>query len=129
MDRITNGHSASQSVGRDKVSGNLGMAVVTLIVTALVLMVLLVACGSSSSEPTQAPLEDTITPTEAPAIDGAALLETRCSTCHSVDRATRLTKTADQWDQTVTRMIGNGAQLTDAEKAVLVDYLTENYGE
>jgi len=28
----------------------------------------------------------------------------------------------------VTRMIGNGAQLTEAEKTVLVDYLAKTYG-
>ena len=35
---------------------------------------------------------------------------------------------ADEWEKTVTRMVGNGAQLTDAEKSVLVEYLAENYG-
>jgi len=83
-------------------------------VAGLVLMALVVACGSSPSEPTKAPAVDTALPTEAPAIDGATLLETRCSTCHGTDRVTQLTKTADEWEQTVTRMIGNGAQLNAA---------------
>jgi cytochrome c2 len=103
------------SASRDKRRANWGLAVVGAIVAGLILMALVAACGSS--------------PTEAPAIDGATLLETRCSTCHSTDRATQLTKTSDEWEQTVTRMIGNGAQLTDAEKVVLVDYLTEAYGQ
>jgi cytochrome c5 len=101
---------------------------VAVIAAGLVLMVLLAACGSSPSEPTQAPAVDTAIPTEAPAVDGAALLEVRCSTCHGVERATNLTKTADEWEQTVTRMVGNGAQLTDDEKSVLVEHLAENYG-
>jgi cytochrome c5 len=109
--------SRTVSASRDRTRGNWGLAVVAVIAAALILMVLLAACGSSSSEPTQ-----------APAIDGATLLETRCSTCHGVDRATSLTKTADEWEQTVTRMVSNGAQLTDAEKSVLVDYLAQNYG-
>ena len=102
------------SANRDKRRANWGLAVVGVIVAGLILMALLAACGSS--------------PTEAPAIDGATLLETRCSTCHSTDRATQLTKTADGWEETVTRMVGNGAELTDAEKAVLVEYLAQNYG-
>lgn len=106
----------------------IGVQVVVFIVVGLLLMALLVACGSSSSEPTQVPSSETVSPTAAPAPDGATLLETRCSTCHSVDRAKQVSKTADQWEQTVDRMIGNGAQLNDAEKAVLVEYLAENYG-
>ena len=116
------------SASRDRTRGKLGIAVVAVIAAGLVLMAFLAACGSSPSEPTEAPAVDTAVPTEAPAVDGATLLETRCSTCHGVDRATNLTKTADEWEQTVTRMVGNGAQLTDDEKTVLVEYLAENYG-
>ena len=116
------------SAGRDRMKGNLAVAVVAVIAAGLVLMILVAACGSSPSEPTQAPAVDTAIPTEAPAVDGATLLEARCSTCHGVERATNLTKTADEWEQTVTRMVGNGAQLTDDEKSVLVEHLAENYG-
>ena len=104
-----------------------GLAVVTLIVVGLVLMAMLAACGGSE-EPTQAPPPDTAVPEQAPDQDGEALLEARCSTCHSADRSKQVTKTRDEWDQSVTRMIDKGAQLTEAEKAVLVDYLTETYG-
>jgi cytochrome c5 len=106
----------------------IGVQVVVFIVVGLLLMALLIACGSTSSEPTQVPSSETVSPTAAPGLDGATLLETRCSVCHSADRATQVSKTADEWEQTVDRMIGNGAQLTDAEKAVLVQYLAENYG-
>jgi cytochrome c5 len=116
------------SASQDRTRGNLGIAVVAVIVAGLALMILLAACGSSPSEPTQAPAVDTAVPTEAPDVEGATLLETRCSTCHGVERATQLTKTVDEWEQTVTRMVGNGAQLTDAETSVLVEYLAENYG-
>ncbi|MGD8473009.1 MAG: hypothetical protein PVH95_06765 [Anaerolineae bacterium] len=128
MSRILKEGPASRTASRDRRRGNLSLALVTVIAAGLVLMVLVAACGSSSSEPTQAPAVDTAIPTEAPAADGATLLETRCSTCHGVERATQLTKTADEWEQTITRMVGNGAQLTDAETSVLVEYLAENYG-
>ena len=115
MSRITKGHA--------------GLAVVILIAAGLILMAVLAACGGSSEEPTQAPAPDTAVPEQAPAEDGEALLEARCSGCHSADRARQTTKTRDGWDQSVTRMIDKGAQLTEAEKAVLVDYLTEMYGQ
>ena len=108
--------------------GRLGPVVVTLIVAGLVLVALLAACGGSTEGPTQAPAPDTAVPEQAPAEDGEALLEARCSSCHSADRARQVTKTRDEWDQSVSRMIDKGAQLTDAEKTVLVDYLTDTYG-
>ena len=101
-----------------------------LIVIGLVVLVVLTACGSGSTQPTQAPpaSQPTAAVTVAPALDGATVLETRCSTCHSADRAKQAKKTQEQWDQTVTRMIANGAKLTDAEKAALVEYLAKTYG-
>ena len=128
MSRITKGRSTSHTSGRDKAKGQVGLVVVTLIAAGLVLMVVLAACGSGSDEPTQSPPSETAIPEQAPAQDGATLLEARCSTCHSADRARQVTKTRDGWDQTVTSMINRGAQLTEAEKVVLVDYLTETYG-
>ena len=112
-----------------RIKGHAGLAVVVLIAAGMVLMVMLAACGGSAEEPTQAPAPDTAVPEQAPAEDGEALLEARCSGCHSADRARQVTKTRDGWDQSVTRMIDKGAQLTEAEKAVLVDYLTEMYGQ
>ena len=120
-------HSAS-GVSRDKGRRRLYPTVLTLLLAGLVLLVLLAACGGSEPEPTQAPAADTAIPTEAPAADGLALLETRCVACHGVDRTTGAAKTAAEWEQTVTRMIGKGAQLTEPEKAVLVEYLANTYG-
>ncbi len=65
---------------------------------------------------------------EPTAIDGAALLEARCSTCHSTAKAAQARKTLEEWTQTVTRMIGKGARLTDSEKGMLIEYLTRTYG-
>ena len=63
-----------------------------------------------------------------PVADGPTLLNSRCSTCHSAQRGLTARKTPAEWEQTVTRMIGKGAQLTDAEKAVVIDYLAKTYG-
>jgi len=104
------------------------MITVSLISLWLVMMVVLVACNASSSQPTQAPPVATALPAEKPTLDGATLLDARCSVCHSADRAKQAKKTREQWDQTVTRMVGKGAQLTEAEKTVLLDYLAKTYG-
>jgi hypothetical protein len=125
---------------------------VILIAAGLAVMAVLVACNSGSSSPTQVPAAtqapaltqvpastqapastqvptSTQAPALTPALDGATLLETRCSACHSADKAKQIKQTREQWGQTVTDMIvEEGAQLTEAEKAVLVDYLTKTYG-
>lgn len=90
-----------------------------------VMVVALVACTSNSSQPTKAPSVGTTPSAEKAAPDGATLLETRCSVCHSAAKPKAAKKTREQWDTTVTRMVGKGAQLTEAEKKVLVEYLAE----
>ena len=86
----------------------------------LILAAAIVGCAPKAAEPTQAE------PPTGP--DGAALLQERCSVCHNVDKVTAERNTGDAWERTVTEMIGKGAQLTDAEKATLVEYLAADYG-
>ena len=64
---------------------------------------------------------------KAPAMDGAKLLETRCSVCHPSARPKGAKKTQDQWAATVTRMIKNGAKLSANEQKTLIDYLSKTY--
>jgi cytochrome c-type biogenesis protein CcmH/NrfF len=88
---------------------------VVIIVLAALVIAALAACGGGAP------------PDEAVA-DGATLLETRCVQCHDLERTTSQTKTRDQWAATVTDMIDVGAELSDAEAEVLIDYLAETYG-
>lgn len=57
---------------------------------------------------------------------GAKLLDSRCGRCHPTGIKKAHT-TREEWDQTVTRMIGKGAALNNEEKAVLVDFLAKYY--
>ncbi len=66
-------------------------------------------------------------PSPAPP-DGAALLQERCSVCHSLDRVRGARKGREAWEQTVDRMIRRGAQLNEEERAVLIAYLAREYG-
>ena len=67
-------------------------------------------------------------PSTVPAGDAAALVQDRCTVCHSLDRVRQAKKTRDQWTQTVTRMVGKGAQLNAAEQTTVIDYLSKTYG-
>lgn len=93
----------------------LGMVVLLVITVGFVS-----ACGGPA--PGQPPEEESV---EA---DGQTLLQERCSECHSLDRVTGTEKTQAEWEQTVTRMVGRGAELSEEEQVVLVDYLAETYG-
>ena len=59
--------------------------------------------------------------------DGATLLESRCSVCHSLERPKSKQKTPEQWEATVSRMMAKGAKLTQEEKQILLDYLSKTY--
>jgi len=119
-------------------------------VTALALVA---ACSQATSTPTEAPpiVEETTevvteaypveTEVETEAETEAYPVETetevteamdeaeeliidRCSACHSVDRVFNAEKTAEEWDETIERMIDYGAELNDEEKALMIDWLT-----
>jgi cytochrome c5 len=60
------------------------------------------------------------------ALDGNALVEERCTVCHSRDRVdNKKASGADRasWEATVDRMITHGAQLDDAEREAVIEYL------
>lgn len=102
--------------------------------SALILVVVLFLTACTSPATTAPSVENSQVPPAAgvqPAgnLDGAALLDQRCSACHSPDRAKQAPRSKGEWETTVTRMIGKGAQLNDAEKQTLVDYLAKNYGK
>jgi cytochrome c5 len=108
-----------------------------LIVVLVVATGLLAACGGPAStetvEPAQEELPTAVPEEEEPTAqpssgDGAALLEERCTVCHGLERTTQVQKTRDEWEQTVTRMVGHGAELTEDEQATLIEYLTATYG-
>lgn len=106
-------------------------ALVGAITTALVLS-LLAGCAPAEpvpqdetpgvSEPTAPPETDGTN--EIPATDTErALVESKCSQCHSLDQVWAAQKDASGWESTVRRMEANGLQLTDEERQRVIDYL------
>src|SRR5215472_17537349 len=58
----------------------------------------------------------------------ANLVNTVCASCHSLDRVKDKTADKDGWTTTVTRMRGLGANLTDEQVPVVVEFLTRAAG-
>lgn len=79
---------------------------------------------ASPAAPYEAEAETGVT--EAP---GKALLETRCTVCHNLERVQKKKLDDAGWEEVVKRMVKHGAKLHDAEKEALVTYLAENYGK
>jgi cytochrome c5 len=51
-----------------------------------------------------------------------------CSTCHGLDRPMALKRTKEAWSATVAEMAGFGADATQEDFKVIVDYLAKNFG-
>jgi hypothetical protein len=51
-----------------------------------------------------------------------------CASCHNLDRVNNKKADAAGWGTTVTRMQGKGADVTDEQIPLLVDYLVKNAG-
>lgn len=60
--------------------------------------------------------------------DAHDLVVAACTQCHVASQVTSQHKTADQWAETVTQMIGNGAKVSDSDFDKVVNYLAKNYG-
>lgn len=60
-------------------------------------------------------------------IDALALLQTRCTVCHNLNRVKNEDGTAAEWASTVDNMISRGAVLNAEERDALIDYLALTY--
>jgi sulfite dehydrogenase (cytochrome) subunit B len=88
---------------------------------AIAAFALLIAAPALAQEPT-------IDLKKAPGLDK---VETNCAVCHSLDyiQMNSPFPNAALWDAEVTKMIKvYGAPISDADAAVIADYLKRNYG-
>lgn len=60
-------------------------------------------------------------------LDGNALIDERCTVCHTRDRIDQQDKDLAGWTATVDRMIGYGADLDSAERQAVINYLVETH--
>lgn len=92
---------------------------IALVVIFALLVTALAACGGGGGGGTT----DGGTDGTMPTLDGATLLESRCTTCHNLDRVDQKELDFAGWVALIQKMIDKGAQLTPEEKTVLADYL------
>lgn len=117
---------------------------------ALAIMVVVAACAPQETPPaaetapavveepaepataTTAPVNPTAVPTQEepqqlPAVTGAidveVLILEKLNGCHTIARALGASKTREQWEVTLDRMIGKGAKINEEEKQIIIDYL------
>ena len=103
--------------------------ILSILLVLILSTFLLAACGTSGTS-TSAPAPDTSTTVSAPDTsqsDGQALLDSRCTVCHSTRRITTSSYTVDEWTQVVDNMINKGAKLNSDEKQTLIEYLGQTY--
>ncbi len=60
--------------------------------------------------------------------DPAALVQTACTGCHTLDLITKKQATKHEWNEIVNTMVAKGAPLKPAEAAAVTDYLDAKYG-
>jgi cytochrome c553 len=58
-------------------------------------------------------------------VDGNAVIDAKCTVCHTRDRIDAAEKDRAGWEATVDRMIGYGADLTAEERQAVIDFLAE----
>ncbi len=62
------------------------------------------------------------------AVDAESVVTGKCTACHSAERIRESAMTEDEWTDLVDTEIDRGAQLSRAERAAVIDWLTEKYG-
>jgi hypothetical protein len=95
-------------------------AVVALILVGSVI----IGCTAPASDGPSAASDSEV----APAGEGESLVQGRCTECHDLTRVEQASKSLDSWEQTISRMVDNGADLSEDEQAIVAAYLTEMYG-
>ena len=57
-----------------------------------------------------------------------AVLEKVCAKCHELDGILKTRNTKERWSSIVDEMVSRGAEATDEQIDLIVDYLAANYG-
>ena len=73
--------------------------------------------------PKAAPGEDVLP--DAPA---KAVVLRACANCHQPAEIVAKRRTAEDWDAVIAKMVGRGAQLSEAEEEQVYTYLVANFG-
>jgi competence protein ComEA len=67
-------------------------------------------------------------PNTLPPGDGQAIVQQKCANCHALKVITAKKASKQQWSTIIDQMITRGADVSDDDIEILVDYLTKNFG-
>ncbi|MBN2848509.1 MAG: hypothetical protein JXP72_08710 [Coriobacteriia bacterium] len=91
------------------------------VLVAVLMLVLAVSVACAADEPASEPEP---TPGEATGLDGEALVQEKCTVCHTLDQVYAEEADAVGWAAIVDEMIAKGAQVSEAEAAAIAEYLS-----
>jgi hypothetical protein len=57
-----------------------------------------------------------------------AKVKATCTQCHNAARITEQHLTRQEWSNELDKMVGLGAEVADADRAALLNYLSKNFG-
>lgn len=108
----------------------LGLAATGLLTLPAIAGASTAAAGQTEAQPSPSA---TSSPTPGSAANGAGMpgkqvFQDVCGSCHDLTVSTDQTKSREDWQATVSRMVNSGAPLSDEQAAEVVDYLAKNYG-
>ncbi len=83
----------------------------SIILVSILLIILLTGCSNGNEEEKK--------------VSGKELVESRCTTCHSIELVKEASFDRKGWDSTIDKMIGRGARLDDKERKKVLDYLSK----
>lgn len=95
---------------------------VATLTVLLLLGAILPGCSSQGTSGT--PGGTGAVPGSGGVLDGASLVDTKCTTCHTRERIDSASKDLAGWQTTINRMItSHGAQITTEEQSAIAIYL------
>ncbi|TDB37810.1 MAG: hypothetical protein D9V44_07105 [Actinobacteria bacterium] len=93
------------------------------VIALLLVAAVLPACGSPDSPAT--PGDAGAVPGSGGVLDGASLVDTKCTTCHTRARIDAASKDLAGWQTTINRMVtSHDAQITAEEQSAIAIYLS-----
>ena len=90
----------------------------------------MVALGATLSDAERPVLIKYLVKAHGPMPDGPGkdVVLNSCTTCHDLSRIKSVRHTQDEWEETLIAMLNEGAELSDQNFALVLRYLTKNFG-